>query len=294
MTMRGRVESLRDFLTPERGRRLKVASNAGLGAAVGVLLYKHLVGSWGLWAVTWPVWLAVLLTLAIDNGILGTLFPMSRVVPSSARGRPSPGALTSPGELENILNFSPAVFTALLTAYTLIMTARGRSAKVEEPFSLVMVGVIGAAMAWYWWAGVRRDPRDARWLGAAAGVVAAALFAIAAVLLYGRQAPLVLAGKQVMVFAMSWGLYGFAGGLALDRGKAWRPGARAGIGVAAAVLALGLLNWLFDRSFPWGEEACLAAGLGAGLMFMKPRDTFLESTPTADVTPQALKAILPG
>lgn len=294
MKLARRVESLRGFLSPEEGRRLKVAGNAGLGAAVGVLLYKHLVGSWGLWAVTWPVWLAVLLTIAIDRGILGALFPMSRSISSRVRERPSPAVPASPGELENILNFTPAVFAGLLIAYTLVMAARGRSTRVEEPFSLVMVGVIAAAMAWYWWAGVRRNPREARWLGAAAGVVAAALFAIAAVLLFGRQAPLVLAGKQVILFAMSWGLYGFAGGMALDRHGAWRPGARAGIGLAAAVVALGLINWLFDRSFPWGEEACLAAGLSAGLMVMKPSDALLESTPATDTSTQALKATLPG
>ncbi len=271
MTMTGRAAIVRDVLSADAGRRIKIASNAGLGAVAGVLLYKHLAGSWGLWAVTWPVWCAVLLALALDTGLL-----------------------RAPASPEKVLNVSPAVLAGLLIIYTLVMAARGQSARVEEPFSLVMVGVIAAVLAWSWWAGVRRDPRDARGFGAAAGAVTAAVFAIAAVLLFGRQAPAALAAKQVILFALSWGLYGFAGGMALDWDGAWRPGARAGVGVAAAVLALGLINWLFDRSFPWGEEACLAAGLSAGLMFMKPSDALLESSRGSAASDTALKATLPG
>jgi hypothetical protein len=276
MRLAVRAEGFRDLLTAESGRRAKVAGNAGLGAAVGVLLYKHLAGPWSLWGVTWPVWLAVLLALALDRGLVETLFPVT----GAARrgGGPTPGILRSPQALvDNVRNFSPVGLAGLIIAYTLVMAVRGHSPRVEEPFSLVMVGVIAGVMAWHWEKGVRRDPPNARGLGAAAGVVTAALFAIAAVLLFGRHAPAVPIAKQVIVFSLSWGLYGFAGGAALDRGGAQRPGARIGMGVGAAVLALGLLNWLFDRSFPWGEEACLAAGLYAGVISLSPSDRFFGS-----------------
>ena len=278
MKLAVRAEGFRDLLTAEAGRRIKVAGNAGLGAAVGVLLYKHVAGPWSLWGVTWPVWLAVLLALALDRGIVETLFPMARAAVTRRGGGPSPGLLRPPQTLvDNVISFSPVVLAGLIIAYTLVTAARGHPARVEEPFSLVMVGVIVGVMAWHWEQGVRRDPPNARGLGAAAGVVTAALFAIAAVLLFGRHAPAVPMAKQVIVFSLSWGLYGFAGGAALDRGGARRPGARIGIGVGAAVLALGLLNWLFDRSFPWGEEACLAAGLSAGVMYLSPSDRLFGS-----------------
>lgn len=278
MKLAVRAKGFRDLLTAEAGRRVKVASNAGLGAAVGVLLYKHFAGPWHLWSVTWPVWFAVLLALALDRGLLEMLFPVTRAVVARTRGSASSGIRRPPQELaEKIINFAPVVLAGLLIAYALVMAARGRSARVEEPFSLVMVGVIAGVMAWHWEKGVRRDPPNARVLGAAAGVVTAALFAIAAVFLFGRHAPAVPIAKQVIVFSLSWGLYGFAGGAALDRGGPRRPGARIGLGVGAAVLALGLLNWLFDRSFPWGEEACLAAGLSAGVIYLTPSDGFFGS-----------------
>jgi len=276
MKLAVRAEGFRDLLTAEAGRRARVAGNAGLGAAVGVLVYKHLAGPWSLWGVTWPVWLAVLFALAPDRGIVKTLFSMTRV--TRRGGGPSFGLLLPPQAfVENVRNFSPIVLAGLIIVYTLVMAARGHSTRVEEPFSLVMVGVIGGVMAWQWEKGVRRDPPNARGLGAAAGVVTAALFAVAAVLLFGRHAPAVPIAKQMIVFSLSWGLYGFAGGAALDSGGARRPGARIGIGVGAAVLALGLLNWLFDRSFPWGEEACLAAGLSAGVMYLWPSDRLFGS-----------------
>lgn len=288
-----RAEFWRQALSPAGGRRVRVASNAGVGAAVGVLLYKHLVGPWGLWAATWPVWLAILLVAAVDRGLLGALFPMTRAIETRLRRRRSSGAPPPPEDhFENVRNLAPAAVAAVLIVYMLVVAVRGPSVRVREPFSVVMVGVIAGAMAWSWWAGVRRDPRDARRLGAASGMVAAAVFALAAILLFGRHVPALLTLKQVVLFALSWGLYGFAGGLALDSRGSWRPGARAGVGVGAGVLALGLVNWLFDRPFPWGEEIFLAAGVGAGLALIIPGDGIFDSGPAASA--QALKATLPG
>ena len=295
MKMPARTEFWRQALSPAGGRRVRVASNAGLGAAVGVLVYKHLVGPWGLWAATWPVWLAILVVAAVDRGLLGALFPMTRAIGTRVHGgRTSTSPPPPEDHFENIVNFTPGAVAALLIVFTLVVAARGPSARVRESFSVVMVGVIAGAMAWSWWAGVRRDPRDARRRGAAAAVVTAALFAAVALLLFGRRVPAVLTFKQVILFAMSWGLYGFAGGLALDQGGSWRPGVRAGVGIGAAVLALGLVNWLFDRSFPWGEELFLAAGVGAGLALIRPGDAFFESCPDAVASARALKAALPG
>lgn len=295
MKMPARAEIWRQALTPAVGRRVRVASNAGLGAAVGVLVYKHLVGPQGLWAATWPAWLAILLVAAVDRGLLGALFPMTRAIETRIRARRSADAPPPPEDhFENVLNFTPAVVAGLLIVYTLVIAVRGPSMRVREPFSVIMVGVIAGVMAWSWWAGLRRDPRDARRLGAASGVVTAVLFAVAAILLFGRHVPAVPTIKQVILFALSWGLYGFAGGLALDWRGPWRPGVRAGIGVGAAVLALGLINWLFDRSFPWGENVFLAAGVGAGLALIRPGDGFIDSGPGADVSARALKATLPG
>lgn len=277
------AESLHESTSTDREHRLKTAENAGMGAAFGVLIYQlfqllhHLLFGERSRAEAWPVWLAALIVASIELRIFRMLDPVARAVRSRLHAwRPSFHALGQSEEsLKSVLDAYPAVLAALVLAYTLVRAARGESTRVEEPFSLVMVGVIAAVMTWYWWEGVRRQPRDARWLGAAAGVVTGALFAIAAVILFGRGAPFVPVMKQVILFALSWGLYGFGGGMALDRGGVWRPGVRAGIGVAAAVLALGLVNGLFDRPFPWWEEACLAAGLGAGLIVLQPSDGFL-------------------
>lgn len=277
------AESLHESTSTDREHRLKTAENAGMGAAFGVLIYQlfqllhHLLFGERSRAEAWPVWLAALIVASIELRIFRVLDPVARAVRSRLHAwRPSFHALGQSEEsLKSVLDAYPAVLAALVLAYTLVRAARGESTRVEEPFSLVMVGVIAAVMTWYWWEGVRRQPRDARWLGAAAGVVTGALFAIAAVILFGRGAPFVPVMKQVIRFALSWGLYGFGGGMALDRGGVWRPGVRAGIGVAAAVLALGLVNGLFDRPFPWWEEACLAAGLGAGLIVLQPSDGFL-------------------
>ncbi|HEX4835274.1 MAG TPA: hypothetical protein VFW01_02965 [bacterium] len=277
------AESLHESTSTDREHRLKTAGNAGMGAAFGVLIYQlfqllhHLLFGERSRAEAWPVWLAALIVASIELRIFRMLDPVARAVRSRLHAwRPSFHALGQSEEsLKSVLDAYPAVLAALVLAYTLVRAARGESTRVEEPFSLVMVGVIAAVMTWYWWEGVRRQPRDARWLGTAAGVVTGALFAIAAVILFGRGAPFVPVMKQVIRFALSWGLYGFGGGMALDRGGVWRPGVRAGIGVAAAVLALGLVNGLFDRPFPWWEEACLAAGLGAGLIVLQPSDGFL-------------------
>lgn len=277
------AESLHESTSTDREHRLKTAENAGMGAAFGVLIYQlfqllhHLLFGERSRAEAWPVWLAALIVASIELRIFRMLDPVARAVRSRLHAwRPSFHALGQSEEsLKSVLDAYPAVLAALVLAYTLVRAARGESTRVEEPFSLVMVGVMAAVMTWYWWEGVRRQPRDARWLGAAAGVVTGALFAIAAVILFGRGAPFVPVMKQVIRFALSWGLYGFGGGMALDRGGVWRPGVRAGIGVAAAVLALGLVNGLFDRPFPWWEEACLAAGLGAGLIVLQPSDGFL-------------------
>lgn len=279
----------------ERRDRLGVACSGGLGAAWGLLAYQVTLGPGGMFS-SLESWLLVLVPALLKA--FGEHYVRGMLARFAGRRRSS--ATQEAQQRRPMRSFERLISAPVLEVVTFVLLIllillegappEGRVLVREWLSALLIAGVV----TFYWTRGAWQVPPGAARRGGLAGAIAGGVVWLVVVTFTRRWAAPGEALRQVILAALTWGLYGAAAGIAIERGWWSRAGVRVGVGVAAAVILLNGVYGLFYWPSLHGllKPLMSAAGWGLGLLLYRPSEVMLtvSGAPVASAGPEGSRA----
>lgn len=243
----------------------RVALAGGAGATGGALAYQIVLGPRGM--LTWHPVFVVLFVVLLLAAVAFRRFGEERL-----RRRREKSATAGQSSALRRLGWGLAGVATLLLA-SAAQEASNRmllAPGAETTIGLLLSVLPLAAIVTFGWA--RGAPPAAAIGGLVAGAVAGAAWALA---LGAFARPLWFSTGFVAMTGLLWGLYGFGGGLGIERLPLPRAGQRAAVGVAAAMVVLFVLGPVLRTPWSLAERLFVAAGWGVGLLLHSQADAVL-------------------